>query len=751
MKNYLKYKLYNIFSSSLFYISALIFNIFVAGQFFFVQKFFGGSGTTDLHYFFHAVPLISAIIIPLLKLNENFSSFDEIVPLCTAKKVFASWFSLFIQFAVILFPQFFVPLCVNLFGDVESGQVFSGFSMLLFYGAISASLCVFFSQICRSQVVSVIISILVLSVLNGINLFSVYAGNIPFFSGIIKIFSFYWHFDAAEKGILDTRDLIYFLVVSALLIFASVVFAESKDGKRISAQDKRRIVLVFVCAIFLLLDSTRFYARFDFTKGNKYSISRYSKKLAEEATETVEISFFQSRSLSNYYPEARNILDLLKEYSAQKNISVKFYNTDNSENAKKIERYGIYPRQLPVIGENKTEYLNIYSAIILEYKDKTEIIPFILATNTLEYDIDTKLLNLFSEKRRTANLLCGNGMNFENDYSYVVPWLNSNGIATNIINLNEKLELQLEKSSVLAVFGSDKISKAQCDEISAYIEKGNSVFFAVSPYNADIENSWHITKPENQNLIKMLKKFGFEFSENLLADISCARILMQSDQNQDGTPSNSIYSQQINYPMWINIMPQKNVSQGITEYWPAEIVETESAEPLFFTSPLAWQIEPDNLSQEKLFENNPFVVKEKKYDQPKATRVGAVISKGKKLVLVPDQYLVNSLMLGYTGGETGDYRNLDFLVNQLLKLNGEENLAEIQAHSTLTNNSGLYKTYNAELFKSAKNRTLCCMFIFVPALIILAGILFNLNKMKFLRKNYKIPHETETEGGKNER
>ena len=108
-------------------------------------------------------------------------------------------------------------------------------------------------------------------------------------------------------------------------------------------------------------------------------------------------------------------------------------------------------------------------------------------------------------------------------------------------------------------------------------------------------------------------------------------------------------------------------------------------------------------------------------------------------------------MLGYTGGETGDYRNLDFLVNQLLKLNGEENLAEIQEHSTLTNKSSLYKTYNAELFKSAKNRTLGCMFIFVPALIILAGILFNLNKIKFLRKISCISHKIEKADSKNER
>ena len=366
--------------------------------------------------------------------------------------------------------------------------------------------------------------------------------------------------------------------------------------------------------------------------------------------------------------------------------------------------------------------------------DRTEAIPFILATNTLEYDIDTKLINLFSEKRRGVSIIAGNGMNLSADYGYVIPWLNSNGIEVNAVNLDENIKEQLEKNPVLAVFGSDKITEKQCEEIYSYIEKGNSVFFAVSPYNADIENSWYITKPENQNLIRMLDNLGFSFSENLMADISCARILMQSNQNEDGTPAASVYSQQINYPMWINIMPQKNAPQGITEYWPAELVQTEDTEPLLFTSPLSWTIEPDSLSKEKLFETNPFVIKEKKYDQEKSTRIAALATKDRKLVLVPDQYFVNSLMLGYTGGETGDYRNLDFLVNQILKLNGEENLAEIHEHSTLLSNTSLFKTYSAELFLSAKNKTLCCMFIFVPAVIVLAGILFNLNRLKMLRK-----------------
>ena len=210
--------------------------------------------------------------------------------------------------------------------------------------------------------------------------------------------------------------MIYFSDVSALLVFLSVLVSEKNNGKIFSEKEKKRAFLVLLCSLFLLLDSSRFYARFDFTKGNKYSISKYSKKLTEEAAETVEISLFQSRSLLNYYPEAKNIREILKEYSEHKNISLKIYNTDKAENAKKIEQYGIFPRQIPVIGNNKTEYLNIYSAVILEYMDRTEAIPFILATNTLEYDIDTKLINLFSEKKRGVNIIAGNGMNLSAEY-----------------------------------------------------------------------------------------------------------------------------------------------------------------------------------------------------------------------------------------------------------------------------------------------------------------------------------------------
>ena len=101
------------------------------------------------------------------------------------------------------------------------------------------------------------------------------------------------------------------------------------------------------------------------------------------------------------------------------------------------------------------------------------------------------------------------------------------------------------------------------------------------------------------------------------------------------------------------------------------------------------------------------------------------------LIIVPDQYFVHSLMLGYVGGALGDYRNLDFLVNQLLKINGEEELAYLQSKFSNQNNQFFHKVYDEISFIKAKNSTIFCVFILNPLIIFVS---FGLSI--FLRKRY---------------
>lgn len=734
MKKYLEYKLYDAFTSLIFYVCMMVLNIYCTADFLFVHKFFSESGSTNLHLFFQGIPVITAVLLPVLKLNESQSIFDQTIPLECIKKTIVSWLSILIQFFVMLLPLFLLPVCINQFGAVDWHHVFTGFFVLLFYGALSCSLCVLLCSLLQIQAAACLASICILALTVLVDRIFSWNENV-IVKAAVDLLSFSRHFSSAEKGIIDTRDIFYYLILSLDFLFLSSLILEIRKGLKLSRKIKRYIFLSAILSLFAALDSSRYYARIDCTKNKKFKVSEYSRKLVQSSEDKIRITYLQSKNLAANFPEVQEITDYLREYSSRSGVFLKVLDAGKLENQKLLEKYSIFARQIPIQGNNKTEYINVYSSIIIEYKDKTEIIPFILSQNSLEYDLDTRILSMLSGKRRIVNVLCGNGMDFHQDYGYVEPWLNSQGFICNEIYLSGDFEKQLSYSNLLVVLGSDHLSMDHCQSIINFIEKSGSVLFAVSPYTADIENDWNLRKSENQNLIEILENYGFHFSGNLIKDLSCARILLQSEHNSDGSPSESTYSQQINYPMWVSVLPQQNSINGMTLYWPAEILESNETDILLSSSPMASIVEPDKFSPLKPFETNPFILENENYSTEGRSYPLELASKNEKIRLIPDQYFVNSLMLGYTGGTYGDYRNLDYLSKTLLELNGEANLAKIFENSSLTGNTGFFKTYSEELFVLAKYKTIFCMFIFVPLLIITAFIL-QLKSRKRRIENY---------------
>ena len=87
--SFFKHKLYVAFSSSLFYIVAVIVDLFCSIQFFFVNNFFGGTGSTNLYNFFVAIPYISILVIPIFCIKPTGSSYDDFVPISRLKMIIA--------------------------------------------------------------------------------------------------------------------------------------------------------------------------------------------------------------------------------------------------------------------------------------------------------------------------------------------------------------------------------------------------------------------------------------------------------------------------------------------------------------------------------------------------------------------------------------------------------------------------------------------------------------------------------------
>ncbi len=140
-------------------------------------------------------------------------------------KFIASW--LFLGLALVLtFP---VIVTVNYLGSPDNGVIFAGYiGSWLMAGAYLAVSCIT-SAITRSQVVSFIISVVVclFLILAGfppvINLLQNSAPNSQWLVNFIASFSVMTHFDGFRKGILDSRDVIFFLSMIGFCLFTTSV------------------------------------------------------------------------------------------------------------------------------------------------------------------------------------------------------------------------------------------------------------------------------------------------------------------------------------------------------------------------------------------------------------------------------------------------------------------------------------------------------------------------------------------------
>src|SRR5215510_10133203 len=146
-------------------------------------------------------------------------------------KFLASW--LFLLLALVLtFP---IVITVNFLGNPDNGVILSGYlGSWLMAGAYLAISCIT-SAMTRNQVVSFIISVVVC-------LFLILAGVAPVINFLqqmlpasavefITSFSVMTHFEGFQKGVLDSRDLIFFMSVIGFSLFTtSVILRTHRAG-----------------------------------------------------------------------------------------------------------------------------------------------------------------------------------------------------------------------------------------------------------------------------------------------------------------------------------------------------------------------------------------------------------------------------------------------------------------------------------------------------------------------------------------
>ena len=298
--------------------------------------------------------------------------------------------------------------------------------------------------------------------------------------------------------------------------------------------------------LMLFANSSRFYTRLDTTSDHSFSVSKFSKSLLDEVQEPLDITFYQSSSLRNLYPQTQDADDYLSEYAGYSNlITYRRLDPEKDNLTETLSAYGIQGQ--PIQESGKNSYSLVYSAIVISYLGQMETIPFVLSADTLEYDLDGRIQRLVREKTRIVQLVLGNGMTLEQDYSYLTPYLESQGfvvVQTYMPSLSYpeagQMPFSLYQNVPLIVLGTAHFMPEDAEALVKFIQNGGKAFIATSPYTVDIKNDWSIL-PIDDYVVYRLQELGVYYRDTVTADISNFRITLYGDTDAEGNPAGNTW------------------------------------------------------------------------------------------------------------------------------------------------------------------------------------------------------------------
>jgi ABC-2 type transport system permease protein len=115
----------------------------------------------------------------------------------------------------------------NPVGTIDTGATLTSYFGLILLGAVFVSIGLFASSITSSQIVAFILAMFICWLFyDGFNLLGSYK-LLGSFDTVFQYIGISFHYDSIKKGILDTKDIIYFFSIITLFLFGALTVVKS--------------------------------------------------------------------------------------------------------------------------------------------------------------------------------------------------------------------------------------------------------------------------------------------------------------------------------------------------------------------------------------------------------------------------------------------------------------------------------------------------------------------------------------------
>ncbi len=511
------------------------------------------NGHANLDTLFIMAPWIFLFLVPAITMRifseEKRSGTLELLltqPISDGHIVLAKYFAALVLILFSLLPTMVYFYSVHRLGsppgNLDTGGIWGSYVGLFFLAAVYASVGIFISSLTENQIIAFILAVVIsfflytgFDLITSMDLF----GNLD--NLLLKI-GINEHYKSIRRGVIDTRDLVYFLSVISLFLIGTRVVLQSR--KRIHFIQLSMVLVMVVLINFIA--SLLFY-RIDLTTEKRYSLSNETREILRDLDEFVYVRVYLEGDLpvgfARLNSAIREMLDEFRVYAPQ-NLQYDFIDpvADPDPQIRRnlfnqLYSTGLQPTNVQVRAKDgSTTQKIVFPGAVLSFEE-ADVAVNLLKNNpglsgevnlhqsiqSLEYEFISMIKTLSSDTIARVVFLEGHGELDDFQVGDIMKDMSNfyqvdRGVISGRYGILDNYQAVIIAKPVEAFSEEDKFV------IDQYIMQGGKVLWLLDPVQVSMDSllfgtTFALYQP--LNIEDQLFKYGVRLNPNLVKDIQC--------------------------------------------------------------------------------------------------------------------------------------------------------------------------------------------------------------------------------------
>ena len=535
---------------------------------------------------FTTLPWVLAIFVPAATMRliaeEQRDGTLEILftqPIRASAVLLAKFLAGFIFVSIAVLLTAVIPLALMTAGNVDSGAVIGQYVGTLLLTAAFVATGLFASALTQNQIVSFMVALTLAIGLSLMGMPLVTVALPQAAAVIVQDLSPLTHYRVAIRGVIDLRDVIYFLaVVSAFMSGTYLLLRGKSISHRSNLYLQLRLGVAALVVLSLLVGwfGSSIQGRWDLTENKLFTLSPATKKLLSELDDIVTIRYFASKEPpAEVALVARDLNDFLDDVEQASNGNVKVVRKHPDQDvaiADEADRNFVPPVQLNIQSEGEFKVQLAWLGFGMTYANRREAVPYVNSVNGLEPIVAASIHRMSKKDRKTVAVLTEHGeKNINGELATLGRIAGGNH---NVIEITDDEGLiELEPIDILIVPGPTEIIRQDVyNAMHNFLARGGKALIMLDSVIADPRT---LSGDLNgASMADFLDDYGVELQENVVFDLRSSESVPFA--SQFGTVA-------LRYPWWARVFTtEKRISGGVESVvmpWASSLEVTAEGDP----------------------------------------------------------------------------------------------------------------------------------------------------------------------------